>query len=575
MNENNIENNNKNSGLMKVLVPASVNVKELVEKLNLTPTRSKNLKSKIYYFLSRIVSTNDNFKLNDENEGYRNVSSVRMRKVLDRKDYYLILDLLTNSNDPIIESNNSYQKRQSERIKGFCKGYRLTQKYNTGEVEFKTISGIHARINKHIPEEKERKLLEAKYQFLLNQFDEHNLDIDPIVFDYIRTFGNELLFRVKNQNEYQTKMIKNIIGRWLYYVEKIQKHEYWHQVSPANHRLNSTFTSLKSRLRPFVLCDGKPLCGIDISSSQPYILSSVMSNRFFTDTGDGFNLSSIYPEVYNEMISNGFILGNVSAPCLNILEFGPIDSSGPGYSVFNSSASSGSGNSASFGFSHVSFPFMWGQFFDKNDIQSITNYTNSPFESDFYKHLTLSCQSMTGKVAVSYEKQRQRFKENMMLVMFDDKKRHRNSIEEIKSFKLIFPGVNNWIEMMFELIGSSRFSYLMQRTESYMVLDVVCREFHEKYPSSPIFTVHDAIYTHEEYLSDLQSILLRRFYEITGVKVGVKPKCEIANSEPKPEDIEEEWKAIKPIRDSETFKKVRNGIFSSNVERGTEFLKSA
>jgi hypothetical protein len=294
MNEKNIEKRNTNTGAWRVLVPTSVNVKDIIKTAGLSPTRSENLKNKMYYFLSRIVSTNDNFKLNEDNDGFRNISSVIMRKIMGRKDYYLVLELLTKSDDPIIESNNSWQKSQSEKNKGFCKGYRLTEKYNTGEVEFKIIpKNTHNRISKHIPEEKERRLLEVKYQFLLNQFEEHRLDIDPRIFDYIRSFGNELLFRVKNQNEFQIRMINNLIGRWLYNVEKIQKHEYWRQVSPANHRLNSIFTSFNETMRPFLLCDGKPLCGVDISSSQPYFLSSIMSNCFFNNSGDGFNLKYI------------------------------------------------------------------------------------------------------------------------------------------------------------------------------------------------------------------------------------------------------------------------------------------
>ena len=558
---------------MRVQVPLSVNVKEIVQGLNLSPTRSENIKNKIYYFLSRIVSTNENFKLNEKYEGFRNISSVIMRKIMGRKDYYLILKLLTNPLDPIIETNNSWQNSKGEGFGGYCKGYRITQKYNTGEVEYKTIpKNAHDRINKHIPDEKESKLLEAKYLFLLNQFEEHTLEIDPMVFAYIGFFGNELLSKVKNQNVYQIKMIYNLIGRWLGNVEKIQKHEFWRQVSPANHRLNSTFTSFKKTMRPFVLCDGKPLCGIDISASQPYFLSSVMSNRFFTDKGAGFNLYSIYPEVYNELISKGYLINNASPTYSSNPEFGPLDSSNPGFVTFNSSAASFSSSES---FSQFPSPFMWGQFFDEKDIESITNYQNLPFDSDFYKTLTSTYQGMAGKVEVSYEQQRRHFKDNMMLVLFDDNKSHRNTIENIKSFKMMFPGVNKWIEMMFELVGNSRFSYLLQRTESYMVLNVVCREFHEKYPSRPIFSVHDAIYTHEEYLPDLQSLLLKRFYDITGVKVGIKSKREEANLEPKPEDIKEEWQVIKSIKTLEAYEKIKHGVFSSNVERGAEFLKSA
>lgn len=145
MNEKNIKIIDTNSRQMRVQVPTSVNVKEVVKGLNLTPTRSENLKNKIYYFLSRIVSTNDNFKLNEKNDGYRNISSVIMRKVMGRGDYYLIIELLTNPDDPIIETNNSWRNSQVEGSVRYCKGYRITQKYNTGEVEYKTIPYTHVR----------------------------------------------------------------------------------------------------------------------------------------------------------------------------------------------------------------------------------------------------------------------------------------------------------------------------------------------------------------------------------------------------------------------------------------------
>jgi hypothetical protein len=105
-----------------------------------------------------------------------------------------------------------------------------------------------------------------------------------------------------------------------------------------------------------------------------------------------------------------------------------------------------------------------------------------------------------------------------------------------------------------------------------LVLDVVCREFHEKFPVQPIFTIHDAVYTYEEYLPDLQSLLLERFYEITGVRVGVKTTFGKSNPEPKPEDIQQEWMEIKPINNLKSYQEKNFTVFSSNIEGGSKFL---
>ena len=85
-----------------------IDVVGLVDALNASPTRAANLKHKIYYFLSLITDTNDNYRLNDSNDGYHNICSSEIKKVLGSKDFYVIRELLLNPNDPIIEIDNSW-----------------------------------------------------------------------------------------------------------------------------------------------------------------------------------------------------------------------------------------------------------------------------------------------------------------------------------------------------------------------------------------------------------------------------------------------------------------------------------
>ncbi|MDX9696337.1 MAG: hypothetical protein RBT49_11155 [Bacteroidales bacterium] len=582
---------------MKVIVPKSVNVKQLLQGLNLSPTRLENLKNKIYYLLSRIVSTNDNFKLNEKNDGYINISSVIMRKVMGRKDYYLILELLSDSGDPIIETNNSWLSSNENNSKGYCKGYRITQRFSTGEVEFKTIPGkLRKRILKHTPDEAEAILMSEKYKFLLEQFKSHTFSFDPQVYNYIRSFGHKLLSMVQDHNEYQTRMVYNLIGRWLYFVEKIENNDLWHNVSASNHRLNSSITSLKRTLRPFLICDGKQLGIIDISASQPYFLSSVMGKGFLTDTGEGFNLRSIYPEVWEEVVSKGCICTNISttytgdiftynsidAPtsCNDLLNncidysgstnnFNNYTSSSPITNSFNASSNSSSSSDTT-----ISPSFMWGPFLSGKEVESIMNYSQSPFDNDFYKHLFSTYQSMTGRIEDFCPEQRQKIKDTMMFILYEDNWKHRNNNENIRMFQMVYPGVDKWIEWILKTIGKSKFSLLLQRAESYLVLGVVCREFIQRHPSVPVFTIHDAVMTHEEYLPDLQKTLLGRFQEITGIKVGIKNKSEKPNPKPDQRDIDKAWSKITRISTEEKFKKKFNGVFVSNIERGSSFLKT-
>lgn len=218
------------------------------------------------------------------------------------------------------------------------------------------------------------------------------------------------------------------------------------------------------------------------------------------------------------------------------------------------------------------YSFMWGQFFNEQELESIVRYHNSPFDDDFYKYLIYSNLNYTGSAVDNYEHLRQKLKDNMMLILFDDNFNHRHHIDNINMFRKIFPGVDKWIVTLHMLIGNDSFSYLLQRTESYLILDVICKEFNEKYPLAPIYSIHDAICTYPEYLPDLKELILGRFYEITGIKVGLKLSPWIYDQEPKLGDIDEEWAKIKSVRTLNKYREANYQVFSSNIERGSRFL---
>jgi hypothetical protein len=549
---------------MIVMIPESVNVKDLVSGLNLSATRSESIKNKIYYFLSLLVLTNDNYSLNEKNNGYRNISSVKMRKVMGRKDYYLILQILSDSSDPVIESDGSWRSAKHGGI-AYCIGYCLCQKYNTGEVVYKTIpEKIQNRINKHIKNDSISNFDDGKYRFLYNQFDINKLSFDPTVYDYIQSFGRSLLSKVHNGNQYQMNMVLNLIGRWLDYVERIVKNDLWYQVSPANYRLNSSLTHLKKTLRPFLLCNGNKLGEIDISASQPYILSSVMSNSFITGIEGSFNLRSLYPEVFDSLNSSGYIN---STGIENSNSFGCTSYSGSSmHTDFNLDTDSSTGNIQN------PFSFMWGQLFNDIELNSIIDYQASPFDNDFYKYLISRSAVINNDGKGNESVLRQKMKDSIKLVLFDNDRRHRDNNAYMKIFREIFPGVDKWICYFHSLIGNSEFSYLLQRAESYLVLDGVSKNFNEKYPSAPIFTIHDAICTYPEYLPDLKGLMIEYSQKITGTPVGLQQSIWEPSPIPSPEDLDHEWKKIKPINSLKKYQDKAHSVFSSNIDRASKFL---
>ena len=124
------------------------------------------------------------------------------------------------------------------------------------------------------------------------------------------------------------------------------------------------------------------------------------------------------------------------------------------------------------------------------------------------------------------------------------------------------------------MIGKQRFSYLLQRAESYLLLNVICREFNEQTPTAPLFTIHDGIFTTSKYVQKLNGFVLRRLNELTGVLAGCKTKTSQIDPNPQISDVEKEWAKIKPINTEKKYLKNINGVFTSNITRGSNFLEN-
>ena len=175
---------------MLVKVSASINVAGLVDTLKVSPTRATNLKYKIYYFLSLLTDTNDNYRLNSYNGGYHNLCSSELKKILGNKDFYIIRDLLLNPYDPIIEMDRSWHNPNGNSSSGYCQGYRITHKYNTGDVVYKTIPDKLSKvILKHDMAEVMDEVNASRYRFLLNQFECNILSFDTLVYWYINNYS--------------------------------------------------------------------------------------------------------------------------------------------------------------------------------------------------------------------------------------------------------------------------------------------------------------------------------------------------------------------------------------------------
>ena len=206
---------------MKVAIPATIDLAKLLKDQDLSKTRMKSIRDKIHYFLSLLTRTNDNAKFLLDDANYKKLCSTILKKLLGNEDYYEVRRILESSEDPIIEKNNKWKNsntkdKNSNNDEGYCQGYRIIAKHDTGNIKY-------VRINKTLSDrirESSRSDISKSYSFLTNQFKMHKVTLDQRAYVYLVKYYKELKVLI-GDNQYQIKVLNNHIGRWLYYISKI------------------------------------------------------------------------------------------------------------------------------------------------------------------------------------------------------------------------------------------------------------------------------------------------------------------------------------------------------------------
>ncbi len=420
--------------MKRIIYPQNLNIERLLNDYDLSRTRKRNIMIKCIKMVSKLFITNYNVHWFSKS-GYTPVSSASKKRLLNN-DYRLVHDILTAGNDPIIEVMDSYK------VGEYSKEYRLNPKYR-GSAPSTLV----------LPE----KGYNSTLPFLDRQFSQNLLSLNPRVYEYLFNLFSEVDSYPLTEN--QRLLLKNYIGRALDIIEDIDNGILIYHRSRFNLRYNSTISSLNKVVRPFLLCNGRPLVSIDIKAAQPYILASILNDGFFTNEEEGYNVGTIYPRVPGAILFPRFLVGKGA------------------------------------------------------DIEI---FKQSPFQQDFYSYVL---RNELGREPT--EEEREVLKEKTMQFLFFNNSAARNK-GNLVYFKRQFPGIGRIITQFLNIIGSTRFSYLLQRTESYLVLENVCKEFHNRYPEAPIFTIHDSVLTTAEYSDDLYDLMYDTLHSITGIVPGLK-----------------------------------------------------
>jgi hypothetical protein len=516
-------------------IPSNLNLDDLFLGIKGNKTRIRFLKEGMVYFLSLL--TPDNYYGDKFKDGFITLSTKVLEKTIGKGRPTEIIKILRDKN--VIEI-------RSYRVGHYSRGYRYSEEYqNVKPITIDFSDRINDRLSKYFKQNGEygfNRTSQKEYSHIFTQFDphKHKLGFDSDrVHAFIKSLGNTLIQKSSKLRtyEYQTlESIFNYFGRIVLIIDDIENSRYHLSISPTNHRFHSNLTSLPKIIRHFLLIDRSPIGEVDIMSSQPYILSTILNDPFYNSMGKGYNLHNIYEELEKEMKSS---LKTVI----------------PSNKKENPH-------------------YVLGTYLGQKQFESIVEFSQYDFTSDFYEHLLnkgLSSHPEFIHSSKVFEKGREYIKKYFIRNLFNknENERGRNLVGEL--IKRTYPGLLTYSDDVNYYYPTNNLPLLLQRIESYLVLNRVCKYIHLNHPTVPFFTIHDCIITTHSNIKLVKDVSYELISKITGKSVGLTPKYFDPSTEPNDTIINKTWNKVR-ITKPDDYAEKRVNFTYPNIVKGIDIL---
>jgi len=451
---------------MKRFIPKNLDIDVLLK--NNPPNTISNFKRDfLIHILHLIVSIPAKNKGLQIQNGFVPISStILQRKVRNYRQY---LDYLLKNH--VIQTDNHYRKGKKSI------GYRFFPQFSKGikevEIEKDLSPSRVVKADRHLDQNLE------KYGYLFKWYNQ-NLQINSeLAMQFI---AEDFERRISKESTYeQTNLVGDPHRQFSaseLNINKIAAGDFSLSIDKSVHRLHSTLSNLRSALRNCLTYNGLTLVSIDIKNCQPF-LSTHLLNPFFWETKDSkYNKSRLLfiNELSKELLLN----------------------------IFNST-------------SLYSF-IMLCKRYKRSNYSDFHKYRKIVNEGTLYEFLT----EKFSELGIHYV-DRKSVKAAVFQILFTDNRfLGQKDAQPKRLFKNIFPNVYE----IFSLIkrkNKTSLPRLLQRMESYLVLETITKRISEIYPEIPLFTIHDSIITTKGYENEVKEMINFGMIE----KIGFAPKLSL------------------------------------------------
>jgi hypothetical protein len=449
-------------------IPENLGIDEIIEA-NRTANMSSNLKDeKLLYVIDALIKSRANSwrELNESDSKFAPLSSVLLDLVIHNYKQYL--DFLMQAG--VIQSDNCYVVGEK------CKGYCFTEEYTGKELIPIEVAdyGLYRGIGR-LKKESSKKLKASirGYSYLTGWWDTGNLKIDTkAAFEWIDGYKRERADEIPADSYDREGRLKNIIDTCEDFKMQVRGiNEGWlkYGFSGKGHRFYNPISNLKKELRNYLTYDGKGLVSIDIKNSQPYF--SILLHQIAFWEAIRAKKSRIRGIREIKEIEG---IGKVGID--NII------------TLLKTSET---------------------QSYQGSQIQEFLRLV---VEGKLYEYIQENFRLLYPDRFYNRENTK---KEVMRIFYSNPKKDSIPFYEPCCWFGEHFPITYE----LFKTIKASDYTLLpvlLQRIESFIVIDTICKKINKSHPTIPLFTIHDSIVTTEESRAIVEAIMREELKAFVG-----------------------------------------------------------
>jgi len=458
---------------MRFRIPENLNIDDLVSQNGYSFYNNKLKKEKLIYICDALVKSRAKnwSKIEKTGSQFAPLSSELLKEVV--YDYRKYLDFLL-ANDIILSDNYWIEGEK-------CIGYCFNRLYGGQRLKVVIVNNYSLKKARNRSIKRRNEMLKKStwgYKYLTKWWDSGKLKIDyeaasEWLDEYEKIKINKINMDSVNNKEERIKRAIETTEDLKYLALLINQEKAYYSFSGYGHRFYNPITNLKSELRKFLTYDGQPLIEIDVKNSQPFLIPNLFVPSFWENSrnsGEKLRLKDIDKEL-NRIINNNNKLKDI-----------------------------------------VTF-LKTPESLDQQEFE-FKKITDLVMTAQFYEYIQLHFESLYPE---RFNNRKNVKKEVMRIFYAENIDVHKPFYKPSKTFQSHFPYVFELLRLIKE-IEYTFLPIILQRIESYLLLDVICKKISERDSGILTLTIHDSIITTKGNESIVEEIILHEIESWTGYK---------------------------------------------------------